>query len=116
LVGFPEITPVFLLMETPGGSPLAEKVLAPKLVVTAYLAINFRKLICCLARLLVMSAARVSTVTLPVIASPIAAWRTQGHDKANANMIRRRIEFMILKKLMLVVMNLFFLYRLLHTG
>jgi hypothetical protein len=63
---------VFLLMDTPGGSPLAEKVLAPKLVVTAYLVINFRKLICCWARLLVMLI-RVSTITLPVVASPETA-------------------------------------------
>jgi hypothetical protein len=97
LLGFPEITPVLLLIETPGGSPLAEKVLAPKLVVTEYLAINFRNLSCCSARLLVMISARVSTVTLPVVASPVTAWRTLGHDKANAKMIRPRIEFMILK-------------------
>jgi hypothetical protein len=95
LVGFPEITPVFLLMETPGGSPLAEKVLAPKLVVTEYLAINFRNLSCCSAKLLVMNDPRVSTVTLPVVASSVTAWRAQGYDKANAKMMCRMMEIMI---------------------
>jgi hypothetical protein len=89
LVGFPEITPVLLLMDTPGGSPLAENVLAPKLVVTAYLVINFRKLICCSAKLLVMVDPRVSTITLPVVASPVTAWRPHGHDNAIARMMSR---------------------------